>query len=130
MRTSMTGHRISAAILAAAFATLTFAQPAHAAPYDGSWNMMLVTTKGHCGKIRIGVAVNRGQISATSGRFVMHKVHLNGQIGGGGQTIINGVAGPRQAKGVGRFSRAQGTGKWNGTGPSGVCHGYWVAHRA
>ena len=130
MRTAMTGNRISAAILAAAFATLTLAAPASAAPYDGSWNMMLVTTKGHCGKIRIGMAVRGGHISATSGRFVMHKIALGGRIGGGGQTVINGVAGPRQAKGVGHFNRAKGTGKWNGTGPSGVCNGYWVANRA
>jgi len=126
----MIGNRISAAILAAAFATLSFTAPATAAPYDGSWTMMLVTTTGHCGKIRIAMAVQGGHISATSGRFVMHKIALDGRIGGGGQTKINGVAGPRQAIGTGRFTRAKGAGKWNGTGPSGVCNGYWVANRA
>jgi len=60
----------------------------------------------------------------------MHKIFLNGIIAGSGATKINGVAGPRQAFGIGRFTRAKGSGKWNGTGPSGVCSGYWVAVRA
>ena len=37
------------------------------------------------------------------------------------------IAGPRQAKGFGRFTRAKGNGSWNGTGTSGVCLGYWIA---
>ncbi len=59
----------------------------------------------------------------------MHKIVLNGLIWGSGKTKINGVAGPRQAFGIGRFTRVKGTGKWNGTGPSGVCSGVWVADR-
>jgi len=125
----MIGNRICAAAAATALAFLCSAAPAYAAPYDGSWNMALVTTSGHCGVIKIGMAVDRGRISATSGRFVMHKISLAGLISGSGQTKINGVAGPRLAKGVGHFTRAKGSGKWNGTGPSGVCSGYWVATR-
>lgn len=60
----------------------------------------------------------------------MHKIFLAGRIFGGGTTEINGVAGPRQAVGTGRFTRSKASGKWNGTGPSGVCSGYWVADRA
>ena len=92
--------------------------------------MVLVTTNDHCGVINIGVAINSGHISATSGKFVAHPIALNGIIYGSGQTEINGVAGPRQAQGIGRFTRVKGSGKWNGTGPSGVCSGYWVADRA
>ena len=40
------------------------------------------------------------------------------------------MAGPRQAVGTGRFTRVKGSGKWNGTGPSGVCSGVWTAVRA
>jgi hypothetical protein len=115
--------------LTTAVATLAFAAPALASPYDGSWKMVLTTTNGHCGIINIGVAIDGGHISATSGRFVMHKISLNGQIWGSGTTKINGVAGPRQAIGVGRFTRAKGSGNWHGTGPSGVCSGVWVADR-
>ena len=66
MGTSMTGNRICTLALYAALATLCFAAPAKSAPYDGSWNMVLVTTNGHCGVINIGMAVNGGHISATS----------------------------------------------------------------
>ena len=46
--------------------------------------MVLVTTNGHCGVINIGMAVNGGHISATSGKFVMHKIALAGLISGSG----------------------------------------------
>ena len=130
MRTPMIGNRICAFALSAAFAILCFASPAIAAPFDGSWNMVLVTTNGHCGVIKIGMAVNGGHISATSGKFVMHKISLAGLISGSGATKLNGVAGPRLAKGTGRFTKVKGVGKWNGTGPSGVCSGVWTAVRA
>jgi len=126
----MIGNRMRAFALATAFVTLAFAAPAFASPFDGSWKMVLTTTNGHCGIINIGVAVTAGHISATSGNFVMHKIFLDGLIYGSEKTKINGVAGPRQAVGIGKFTKAEGNGKWNGTGPSGVCSGVWVADRA
>ena len=129
MRTSMIGHRLRAVALSAAFTLLSFAAPALAAPFDGAWNMVLVTTNGHCGVIKIGLAISGNRIASTSGKFVMHKISLAGRISGSGATKINGVAGPRQAIGTGRFTKMKGVGKWNGTGPSGVCSGYWVADR-
>ena len=80
----MIGNRLCAFALATAFAILCFAAPATASQYDGSWNMVLVTTNGHCGVINIGMAVNGGHISATSGKFVMHKIALAGLISGSG----------------------------------------------
>ena len=126
----MIGNALRAVALTAAFSLIGFAALAKAAPYDGSWTMQLVTTSGHCGVINMGVAVKGGLISATSGKFVFHKISLAGRIAGSGATKINGVAGPRQAIGTGHFTKAKGKGKWNGTGPSGVCSGYWVAVRA
>ena len=126
----MIGKRICAFALSTAFAIIASASPAAAAPFDGAWNMALVTTSGHCGVIKIGMAVNRGRISGTSGRFVMHKISLAGHISGSGATTIKGVAGPRVAMGAGHFTRSKGIGKWNGTGPSGVCSGVWTAVRS
>ena len=126
----MISNGMCASALAAAIATLCFAAPATAAKFDGNWNMVLVTTNGHCGVIKMGMAVNGGHISATSGKFVMHKIALAGLISGSGATKIKGVAGPRVAKGVGHFTRSKGIGKWNGTGPSGVCSGIWTAVRS
>ncbi len=126
----MTRHRICVLAFAAAFALLLSPLPASAAGYDGSWNMSLVTTSGHCGKFRIGLAVNRGRIRATSGRFFFHPVSLQGRVSPAGRVVLDGVAGPRQARGAGRFLRARGSGKWSGTGPSGVCSGVWSASRS
>ena len=92
--------------------------------------MVLVTTNGHCGVIRMGMAVRGGHISATSGKFVMHKIALAGLISGSGATKINGVwlararlSAPDGSRGV------KGSGKWTGTGPSGVCARVWTAVR-
>jgi hypothetical protein len=126
----MLRNRMTAFALSTAIAIICCAPPARASQFDGSWNMVLVTTNGHCGVINIGVAVNRGHISATSGNFVTHKIFLDGLISGSGATRINGVAGPRQAVGTGRFTHAKGSGKWNGTGPSGICSGIWNAIRS
>ena len=92
--------------------------------------MFLITTNGHCGTIKVGLAISGGKISSTSGKFVMHRIKVAGLISGSGQTKLNGVAGPRQAVGTGRFMKSKGSGKWNGTGPSGVCSGVWSAVRA
>jgi hypothetical protein len=126
----MIGNRICAFAVLAALAIFAFAAPVSAASYDGSWNMILQTTNGHCGKIKVGLAIQAGKIKSTSGKFVFHPIHIVGQIAGGGQTKMNGVAGPRQAVGTGHFNRVKGVGKWNGTGPSGVCSGIWTAVRA
>jgi hypothetical protein len=126
----MIGNRVRALALAAAFAILGFASPAIAAPFDGSWNMLVVTTNGHCGKIKVGLAVSGNRISSTSGSFVFHPIRLAGSISPSGQTRIKAVAGPRIANGIGRFNRSKASGKWAGTGPSGVCSGVWSAIRS
>jgi hypothetical protein len=128
----MIGNRIRAAALAAAFAILCFVPPATAAksPYDGAWNMFLVTTDGHCGTIKVGLAISSGRIVSTSGKFVMRPIHIAGLVSPAGEAKMNGVAGPRKAEGTGRFNRSKGYGKWAGTGPSGVCSGIWSAIRA
>ncbi|MGH6735721.1 MAG: hypothetical protein ACRECX_06530 [Methyloceanibacter sp.] len=126
MRTSTTRALLGALGLTAAAA---FATPATAAPYDGSWTMSVVTTDGHCGVISVGLAISGGHITSTRGKFVMRPIKIAGQVSGGGATKMNAVAGPRQAIGTGHFTKTKGKGKWNGTGPSGVCSGYWLAVR-
>jgi hypothetical protein len=126
----MIGTRITAAALFAALASISIAAPVTAAPYDGNWQMVLMTTNGHCGQIRVGLDISGGRIKSTSGKFVMRPIHIAGHVSGSGQARMNGVAGPRKAEGIGQFNRTQGSGKWNGTGPSGVCSGIWTAVRA
>lgn len=114
----------------AAFAVLWFAPPTEAANFGGSWNMLVVTTDGHCGQIKVGLAISQGRISSTSGKFVFRRIQVAGLVSGSGQARLAAVAGPREAQGTGRFFGARATGTWSGTGPSGVCSGFWNAARA
>jgi hypothetical protein len=128
---SMSANRIAAYALSAAFATACFMPPAFAAPFDGAWRMHVVTTSGHCGKFNVGLAITRGRISSTSGSFALHRIRIDGLIAdAAGHTRMTAVAGPRVAKGSGRFTRTAGNGKWSGSGPSGVCSGTWSAVRS
>ena len=92
--------------------------------------MLVVTTNGHCGKVNVGMGISKGRIYSTRGKFAAHKIQLAGHVSGSGYAKINAVAGPRKAQGIGRFVRSKASGKWNGTGPSGVCSGIWTAVRA
>jgi hypothetical protein len=125
----MIGNRMRVFALSIAFAIGCFAPPASAAQLDGNWSMVAVTTSGHCGKIPIGLGISHGRIYSTGGRFARHPIQLVGRVSASGQVQMNAVAGPRSAKGTGRFNRVQGSGTWVGTGPSGVCSGVWTAIR-
>lgn len=124
MRTPMI--RVCAFVLSTAFAIICSAPPAIAA-HEGDWLMVAVTTRGHCGKINIGLGIRSGRIYSTVGSFVRRPIQVDGRISASGQARINAVAGPRIAHGTGRFSRFRGSGTWAGTGPSGVCSGVWSA---
>jgi hypothetical protein len=122
-------NRMRVFALSTAFAIICSALPAIAAQFEGKWSMVAVTASGHCGKIPIGLGISHGRISSTGGRFARHPIQLAGRISASGQVRMNAVAGPRSAKGIGRFNRVQGSGTWVGTGPSGVCSGVWTAIR-
>ena len=127
----MIGNHMRAFVLSTAFAIICSAPPALAAQFDGNWNMLAVTTHGHCGRIPIGLGISRGRIYSTGGSFALHRIQLGGRVSNSGQAQMNAVAGPRIAHGSGRFSRFRGgTGTWAGTGPSGVCSGVWSAIRS
>ena len=57
----MIGNRMCAFALSTAFAILYSAPPAIAAQFDGNWSMLAVTTRGHCGRIPIGLGISHGQ---------------------------------------------------------------------
>jgi hypothetical protein len=124
----MNGNRMSAYALSTAFAILYSAPPAIAAQFGGNWSMLAVTTRGHCGKIPIGLGISRGRIYSTGGSFVFHRIQLEGRVSASRQVRMNAMAGPRIAHGTGRFGRPRGSGTWSGTGPSGVCTGVLERH--
>ena len=127
-RTPMIRNSVFA--LSTAFTIICSAPPALAAQFDGNWSMVAVTTRGHCGKIPIGLGISHGRIYSTGGAFVSYPIQLGGRVSASGQVRMNAVAGPRIAHGTGRFSRFRGSGTWAGSGPSGLCSGVWSAIRS
>ncbi len=116
------------AFAASLTAALIFAPlAAHAGRYDGTWSMTAITTKGHCGVIPVGMFIKRGRISSTGGSFAFYPIRLSGSVNGTGSANLKAITGPRIAWGTGRFRGAQASGKWHGTGPSGLCFGVWSA---
>ncbi len=115
--------------LVAASAMVCTALPASAGRFDGSWSMVAQTTRGHCGVIEIPFAVSGGRIYSTGGFFAFYPIELGGRVSGSGQVRMMAVAGPRIARGAGRFSFLRGSGRWAGSGPSGLCSGVWTASR-
>jgi len=91
--------------------------------------MTAVTTRGHCGTIPMSMAVSRGRIFATGGSFAFYPIRMGGRVNNSGGARIKAIAGPRVAHGSGRFTPTSARGTWNGTGPSGLCSGYWSATR-
>jgi hypothetical protein len=126
----MTSIRMCVFALSAASAIIGSAPPAAAAKFDGSWSMVAVTTRGHCGTIPMGLAIKGGRIHSTGGSFAFYSIKLGGRVSPNGSASISAVAGPRTAHGTGRFKSAQASGTWKGRGPSGLCSGVWRASRS
>ena len=57
MTSRVSGTRISALALVLVSVSSLFALPAAAAKYDGGWSMVVVTNRGHCGTIDVGMGV-------------------------------------------------------------------------
>ncbi len=120
------------AIAVAGLATTTLLSSlslAEAARYDGGWNMIAETTRGHCGVIHISLGVERGRIFSTGGSFAFYPINVDGRVTKWGRARLAAVAGPRVARGTGRFGATRAEGTWQGRGPSGLCSGVWTANR-
>ena len=115
MRTIRTGLAFFALIGAGAAATQAFAQT----PYDGLWNVTIVTKSGSCEPSASStLTVADGKISAAG-------ANVSGSIGHEGlvKVSING------AYANGQLSGNSGSGKWNGTSAGIPCSGRWEASR-
>jgi hypothetical protein len=112
--------------LATAFAagTLSFASTAHAAPFDGSWSVLIITRSGPCDQsYRFGVTIQNGIVYGGGG------ANLSGRVTNNGSVSVAVSSGAQHARGSGRLSRNSGGGSWRGSGPTGSCSGSWHATR-
>jgi hypothetical protein len=98
----------------------TAAAPALAqTPYDGLWNVTIMTSSGSCEPTASStLTVADGKISGAG-------ANVSGSIGNGGlvKVSING------AYANGQLSGNAGSGKWNGASGGIPCSGRWQASR-
>jgi hypothetical protein len=96
------------------------AAPAFAGqPYDGQWNVTVVTKSGNC------EPSTSSTLTITEGRISAPGAAISGTIGREGlvRVSING------AYANGQLSGNSGSGKWNGASAGVPCSGRWEASR-
>ena len=104
----------------AALVTLAVATPAFAgSPFDGQWNVIVVTKSGNC------EPSSSSTLTITEGRISAPGAAISGTIGREGlvRVSING------AYANGQLSGNSGSGKWNGASAGVACSGRWEASR-
>lgn len=121
----MTSYLVRASTLAVVcVAALATEAPART-PYDGSWSVLIVTTKGDCDRAyRYGITIANGHILYDGG-----VVNLYGRVGRNGSVRVTVTSGNARANGTGRLNRRAGNGGWAGFSGQNRCSGYWQANR-
>ena len=112
-------HRILIACFASALTALAAAPAAAQTPYDGLWNVTIVTKTGACEpSTRSTLTVADGKVSAAG-------ANVSGSIGREGVVRVS-IAG---AYANGQLNGNSGSGKWNGASAGVPCSGRWEASR-
>ena len=107
-------------LVCAALLTVVVAAPAFAGqPFDGQWNVTVVTKSGSCEPSTSSI------LTITDGKISAPGAAVSGTIGREGlvRVSING------AYANGQLSGNSGSGKWNGASAGVPCSGRWEASR-
>ena len=106
---------LSTVLLAGSAVAPAFAQ----SPFDGTWNVTIVTKSGNC------EPTASSTLTVTDGRISGAGANVSGSIGREGlvRVSING------AYANGQLSGNAGSGKWNGASAGIPCSGRWEASR-
>ena len=125
--------RTTAIIAFAALAGATASIPAYAGgkgaarhgthTFDGTWSVLLQTTRGNCpAAVRAGVQIIDGRLSAEDQSY-----GLDGRVAPSGAVKVTVSAAGQGGGASGRLTRAAGRGRWQTW--SGECAGEWTAAR-
>jgi hypothetical protein len=115
MRLNRVATVFSVLVLAGSLTAPAFAQQ----PYDGTWNVTIMTKSGSCEPTASStLTVTEGKISA-AGASVSGSIGREGLV----RVSING------AYANGQLSGNAGSGKWNGASGGIPCSGRWQAAR-
>ncbi|HEY4835610.1 MAG TPA: hypothetical protein VII07_13165 [Bradyrhizobium sp.] len=118
----MRQHRIAKVFFASALASATAltAVPAIAqTPYDGLWQVTVVTKSGNC------EPSSSSTLTVTDGKISAPGADVTGSIGREGLVRVT----IRGAYANGQLSGNAGSGKWNGASAGIPCSGRWEASR-
>jgi outer membrane receptor protein involved in Fe transport len=117
----MRSNRIRNLLFVSSLATAALAAvPAVAQqPYDGLWQVTVVTKNGSCD------AQTTSTLTVSEGKVTASGAPISGTVGSGGlvRVSING------ANANGQLSGNSGSGKWNGASAGVPCSGRWEASR-
>ena len=112
-------HRIHIAFFVSALTALTAAPATAQSPYDGLWNVTIVTKAGAC------EPSTRSTLTVTDGKVSAAGANVSGSIGREGLVRVS-IAG---AYANGQLNGNSGSGKWNGASAGVPCSGRWEASR-
>jgi type 1 fimbria pilin len=118
----MRHDRIRIVLFASALASaaaLTAAPATAQTPYDGLWNVTVVTKSGSC------EASTSSMLTVTDGKISAAGADVTGSIGREGLVRVT----IRGAYANGQLSGNAGSGKWNGASAGIPCSGRWQALR-
>jgi hypothetical protein len=117
MRSNRIGIFLASAVASAA--ALAAAPALAQTPYDGLWNVTVVTKNGSC------EAQTRSTLTITDGKVSAAGADVSGSIGREGLVRVS-IGG---AYANGQLSGNSGSGKWNGASAGVPCSGRWEASR-
>ena len=112
-------QRIHIAFFVSALTALASAPAAAQSPYDGLWNVTIVTKAGAC------EPSTRSTLTVTDGKVSAAGANVSGSIGREGLVRVS-IAG---AYANGQLNGNSGSGKWNGASAGAPCSGRWEASR-
>jgi hypothetical protein len=115
----MRSNRIRTVFLAATAATLAAAPAIAQSPYDGLWNVKVVTKTGSC------EPESRSTLTIMDGKVSGAGADVTGSIGREGLVRVS-IGG---AYANGQLNGNVGSGKWNGASAGIPCSGRWEASR-
>ena len=112
---------------AAALASGALAAPAQSAPYDGTWQVQLVTNIGSCApSYSYTLRITGSQVRAF-GESRGPPANVTGGVARDGSVQLAVQHSLAQANATGQLRRAGGRGTWSASGLG--CSGYWTAQR-
>ncbi len=100
-------------------------QTSHAASFDGSWSVVIVTERGSCDQsTRFPVVITDGRVKVGETAVV---ITVAGSVQQNGKVTVRVTRGEKSAQGTGTLGGKTGRGTW--IAGDGECAGYWEAER-